>query len=391
MHEAPLRGAEEKAEGRSCMPWGFRRRIKLADGLFLNIGKKGWSITTRFGWFKYTIGPSTKRLTASIPGTGIYYTTSLGARAGSKAARRMPMRRIGAEGISVPESALYSLNPGFFARLFMNGWKQKFVDGLRELLFGGTETARRLLGEAARHHPDPAFVSAYLAARRAEAEEAVEYIRLALARREKMGEWFEALSLEAEIVMYITPEFHARIPATVTGLDLLAVEILQVVGLYAEAWEIAAGALEEQSGRRGGMDPLIVLSYIELGFEVVAPEDREKFAEYVVQVLTSGTGNESPLQVTLLLYRSKALRTLGRTEEALETVAYALKRRKGVDDELKAALYEERALCCEAMGLGRKASAARRKARLLLSRSTGRDVGPGGGKEPAHRTETDGG
>ena len=51
----------------------FWKRIKILPGIYLNISKKGISISFGPRGMKYTIGRKRKRFSAGIPGTGIYY------------------------------------------------------------------------------------------------------------------------------------------------------------------------------------------------------------------------------------------------------------------------------------------------------------------------------
>lgn len=64
----------------------FRRRIRLAPGVHLNVSKRG--LSTSFGprGFHYTVGHRQRRTTVGIPGTGLSYTTysSVHARAASR-------------------------------------------------------------------------------------------------------------------------------------------------------------------------------------------------------------------------------------------------------------------------------------------------------------------
>lgn len=66
------------------MAWRFSKRIKLAPGIKLNIGKKGASLS--LGKRGATTNVSTRgvRSTVSIPGTGLSYTVG----PGSKKSRR---------------------------------------------------------------------------------------------------------------------------------------------------------------------------------------------------------------------------------------------------------------------------------------------------------------
>jgi hypothetical protein len=52
----------------------YRRSIKIADGIRLNVGKSGTSVSLGARGFHETIGRSGIRTTASLPGTGLSYT-----------------------------------------------------------------------------------------------------------------------------------------------------------------------------------------------------------------------------------------------------------------------------------------------------------------------------
>lgn len=60
------------------MGWKYRKSIKLAPGVRLNMGKKSQSITVG-GKFHRTTFSSTGRVTSStsIPGTGLHHTTTV--------------------------------------------------------------------------------------------------------------------------------------------------------------------------------------------------------------------------------------------------------------------------------------------------------------------------
>ena len=60
--------------GGVCMGLRVNKRIKIAKGIYLNVGKKGMSASVKVGNVTYN---SRGRVTASIPKTGISYSTSL--------------------------------------------------------------------------------------------------------------------------------------------------------------------------------------------------------------------------------------------------------------------------------------------------------------------------
>ncbi|MFM0009198.1 DUF4236 domain-containing protein [Paraburkholderia sediminicola] len=63
------------------MGWGFRKSIKIAPGIRINLSKSG--ISTSLGGKGFTYN-TRGRITTSIPGTGIRYTTSLKGRKSSR-------------------------------------------------------------------------------------------------------------------------------------------------------------------------------------------------------------------------------------------------------------------------------------------------------------------
>ena len=73
------------------MGFRFRKSIKLAPGVRLNLGKKSASISFGTRGLRHTISTSGRRtVSIGVPGTGIYYTKSskVGSKLGSKSAAR---------------------------------------------------------------------------------------------------------------------------------------------------------------------------------------------------------------------------------------------------------------------------------------------------------------
>src|SRR5438128_11866974 len=59
------------------MPWGFRRSLRIAGPLRLNLSKSGLGLSLGVPGLHIGAGPRGKYLRAGIPGTGIYYRKSL--------------------------------------------------------------------------------------------------------------------------------------------------------------------------------------------------------------------------------------------------------------------------------------------------------------------------
>ena len=60
------------------MAWSFRRRIKVASGVHINVSKSGMSTTVGKRGASITMGPNGTYVNTSIPGTGIYSRKKIG-------------------------------------------------------------------------------------------------------------------------------------------------------------------------------------------------------------------------------------------------------------------------------------------------------------------------
>ena len=73
------------------MAWSFRRRIKIAPGVNVNLSKSGVSASIGPKGAKVTVGPKGTYLHTSIPGTGIYNRQKIGLGTGDMLTSSMPM------------------------------------------------------------------------------------------------------------------------------------------------------------------------------------------------------------------------------------------------------------------------------------------------------------
>ncbi|EOZ4686701.1 TPA: DUF4236 domain-containing protein [Klebsiella pneumoniae] len=56
------------------MGFRFRKRIRIAKGVYINIGKKGVSASVQGKGFSFTTGKNGPRASAGIPGTGLSFS-----------------------------------------------------------------------------------------------------------------------------------------------------------------------------------------------------------------------------------------------------------------------------------------------------------------------------
>ncbi len=88
------------------MSFRFWRRVKIAPGVTLNLSKSGGSLSFGPRGAKFTVGPRGKRATVGIPGTGIFYTTTLpSGRSGGRGKTCLPFRDIIKRMANPPASA----------------------------------------------------------------------------------------------------------------------------------------------------------------------------------------------------------------------------------------------------------------------------------------------
>ena len=60
------------------MAWSFRKRKKVASGVYLNFSKKGIGVSLGKKGARISVGPSGTYLNTSIPGTGLYNRQRIG-------------------------------------------------------------------------------------------------------------------------------------------------------------------------------------------------------------------------------------------------------------------------------------------------------------------------
>lgn len=125
------------------MGWGFRKSIKIAPGVRINLSKKGVSASLGTKGFTYN---TRGRVTASIPGTGIRYTQNLNSR---RSSGRLDPRLTGATSIDSNSAARLSNREQAtkdFAELLQN----RLIDTLRRyFLSHGIYVAHEDIAEAA--------------------------------------------------------------------------------------------------------------------------------------------------------------------------------------------------------------------------------------------------
>ncbi|GAB4255619.1 MULTISPECIES: DUF4236 domain-containing protein [Deferrisoma] len=312
------------------MGFRFWRRIRIAPGVTLNLSKSGGSLSFGPRGAKVTVGPRGNRVTLGIPGTGLFYTTSLRGGEPRRGRRAAPAPR--------PEERL---TLGFFKRLVTPDDEEALVDGCRELVLGNEEKALEHLGKAA-HLADGAFLAGFLALKLGRLEEAAAHLATAAEKHRDLGRHVSKYGIAATLRLPITDEVSAQVGPDLRGVLLGLVEVYQRQGRRAEA----IGCLERLLALEPD-DVVVRLSLAELLWEA---RGRDTGTLQRIVRLAEGVENDSPVHAALLLYKGRALRGLGLWEAARDVLTRALRRKKGRPADLLRALRYERALAYEALG-----------------------------------------
>jgi len=324
------------------MSFRFWRRMRIAPGVTLNLSKSTASLSFGPRGARYTVSPRGNRVTAGLPGTGLFYTVHEPRRPSSANAPRVAQRD--------------RLDLGFFQRLFTPADERALVDGLKALNAGDEGAALAEL-EKATNLPDAAWMAGMLRLRREEFAPARRHLEAAL------GGLLEKYGIAAQVTFPVTPEVDAHARPRERDTLLALVEIAQLNGDRTAAMRHVERLLAIEPG-----DPVVLLSFAELTLEGDA--DRAQLERVVA--LTAGIANETPVEAALLLYRGRALARLGLPDAAIDVFTLALRRRKDRADTLLRQLRYERAVLYDQVG--RKAQGRRELERVYAEDPEFEDV-----------------
>jgi len=323
------------------MAFRFWRRIKVAPGVTVNLSKSGGSLSFGPRGAKFTIGRRGKRATLGIPGTGLFYTTTLpGKRSDGAASTSSSKPALRAE------SQAQRLTLGFFKRLITPDDEQALAAGCRQLVLGNEDKALEQLRKAA-HLADGAYLAGMLALKKERLDDAEGYLNLALARSGQLGRHFSRYGISASISLPITDELAAHVEANMRGVLLALVEVYQ----RQKRWRDALDCLQRLL-KLAPDDVVVKLSLAELLFELRPGERR--ICQRILR-LAKDISNDSPIHAALLLYKARALRRLNLPEAAGKVLTEALRRKKDRPAELLLAMRYERALVYAELGKARLA------------------------------------
>jgi len=343
------------------MGFRFFKRVNILPGVTLNLSKSGGSVSAGPHGARVTLGSQGSRVTLGIPGTGLFYTTNFSFAKLKKIFGQWTGTSETADTADVPRPSetpppvekrkaivpeTEPLTEDFFDQLSPAHDQKALADGCQALARGNDDAALGYLRQAL-HLADGAFLAGFLALKLGRLEEATQYLGTAAGHERELGHYLSHYGIAATMSLAITEEVSAHIEPDIHGVLLALAEAYQAQERRQDA--IAClGRLQQLQPS----DVVVKLSLTELLMENDSA-NRETYQK-IVQ-FTEGVENQSAVHTALLLYKAKALRSLGYANAALEVLSEALKRKKDRPDDLLHALRYERALVYEDLGQSRRA------------------------------------
>lgn len=298
---------------------------------------------------RVSAGTSGTRKTVGVPGTGLYYTERKKRGSSKKRKRSSGSRSSSSEVYSprrVPVEKRVTL--GFFKRLFTPQDEEDFVDGLKAFVEKDEDRALELFYKSM-HIADSAFMAGFIALKRKRFPDAVSAFLAADKLHNNLGRYFDKYGISLFLTMSITDEITAHIAPKRRGLFLGLVEAYQELKEYDKAVKTLL-----KLRNLAPDDVLVKVSLAELSLEA-DPGDHRACREIVK--MASDVENESDIHAALLLYKGKALKTMGLLTAARDALTKAARRKKDRSKTLLKAIRYERALVYGKLGRKSRARA----------------------------------
>ena len=321
----------------------FRRSIKIAPGIRLNLTKTGVGLTAGVRGAHYSVNTSgAVTRTIGLPGTGLYYQDRHGASRREGGSARAAAGRTGPAVPGVPAVSPASLvpRPGLFA----SGAEKAYHRGVLAYLAGDRGGAVTAFEEALAQ--DASVASAHLfagvaAAGLGDMARAAAHLEAVVASPSGLPDrllvhYLPAGPLETSLAVHITDSITARLPVSELAAALMLAEAYQQEGRLDEAIGVVHQVHEALP------NPLVRLSLCAL---LLADKDYAGVVE-----TAAGVTNESDVEVEILHIRAAAQVALDQRTGALDSFRQALARTAGRDPSLLLAVRYDRALALELFG-----------------------------------------
>jgi tetratricopeptide (TPR) repeat protein len=322
----------------------YRRSIKIAPGIKINLTKTGLGMTVGPRGNHYSVHSSGRHTrTVGLPGTGLYYQSVTG-RGGQAQGSTGPRGAAPGRPRTVAEAIP---RPGIFA----SHAEKAYHAGVLAQVAGDASAALARFEEVLA--ADPTIGSAQVLAGFAanalgDGARAIAHLETVVQGTNALPDKYEqkylsAAGVELTLGVGITHSVMAHPPLSVLAAALALAELYQVTGRLSEAIGIV------QQIHSSVPDPVVRLSLCDLLF---ADYDYEGVVEASVGVV-----NGSDVELETVHLRAAAFDALGNGTAAMDAFRVALAKTAGRSPALLTAVRYDRALAYERLGQKAKAKA----------------------------------
>ncbi len=318
----------------------FRRSVRIAPGIRLNLTKTGYGMTVGPRGYHYSVHSGGRRTrTVGLPGTGLYYQSV--SRPGARhAAPTRPRSPTPVPRSSPIDPAVAVPRPGLLASAAEKAYHAGVLAYVRSDRAASLAAFEQVLAD------DPAATSAHLfagviAEGLGDDPRAIAHLEAMVGSGHALPDRYQAHYLadpriDIALKVSITSAVTADLAFDELGASLSLAELYQQGGRLTEA----IGLVEQI--HTAVPNPIVRLSLADL---LLADHDYEGAIE-----VTDGVTNDSDIAAEMLHIRGAAMLAQGHAQAAVDVFRAALARTAGRDPRLLTAIRFDRGLAYEQLG-----------------------------------------
>lgn len=293
------------------MGFRFSRRIKIAPGVRVNLGKTGASVSLGGRRAKITVGNRGVRSTVGIPGSGLSYSEYSSFSNSNKNYKTN-------SNIITHQNSSHPLQLNFLQRLFMNKERVAFIDGLKEFTTGNKQVALSFFKNA-KNIVDSLFMIGMIEQSNENYDKSLNAFEEVLSKSYKLGDTFNKYGINFQLCLNLPNQLSIPVISDIRGLMIGMAKSYAGLEMHQEAFDLL---WDLYINNNDNLEIKVML--IDLILEV---ESDESLYKEIIN-MTGNLENKAPTHTLLLLYKARALRKLNMFTGARDTLSLALRRKK---------------------------------------------------------------